>query len=97
MKRVVKLTESDIQNIVKRVIEEDNDFVTGIAASERTELVDDVINRINEHGMKYIMDLKRLNSEYPVERYKRQERVKRRDFELPKGVKVSKTSFPDDI
>ena len=89
-----RISELDIKRIVKKVINEDDKFVTGVAASERTELVDDVINRINEHGMKYIMDLKRLNSEYPVERYKRQERVKRRDFELPKGVKVQSTYRP---
>lgn len=95
MKKVIKLTESDIEKIVKRVISEDNDFSP--SPSKRAELVDDVINRINEHGMKYIMELKRLNSEYPVEKYKRQESPRRRDFELPKGVKISKSSFPDDI
>ena len=42
-----RLTERDINRIVQRVVNEENDFVTGVAASERTELVDDVINRIN--------------------------------------------------
>ena len=70
----MRIKESDIRRIVKKVVNESNDFVTGIAASERTELVDDVINRINEHGMKYIIQLNKLNSDFPVERYKRQDR-----------------------
>ena len=92
-----RLTENDIKRIVNKVINEgDKDFVTGISASDRTELVDDVINRINEHGLKYVMALNKLNYEFPVERYKRQERPKRSEFELPKGVKVSKSTFPED-
>ena len=93
-----KLTENDIKRIVKKVIKEDNDdFVTGVSASDRTELVDDVINRINEHGKKYIIALNKLNYEFPVERYQRQQRPKRSDFELPKGVRVSKSTFPEDL
>lgn len=91
-----RLTERDINRIVKRIVNEDNDFVTGVAASKRTELVDDVINRINEHGMRYIIELNKLNSDFPVEKYKRQDRPRRSDFELPKGVKVSKSIFPED-
>jgi hypothetical protein len=92
-----RISELDIKRIVKKVINEDDKFVTGVAASERTELVDDVINRINEHGMKYIIALNDLNFNFPVEKYKRQERARRTDFELPKGVRVSKSSFPDEI
>ena len=91
-----RLTEKDINRIVKNVVNEENDFVTGVAASERTELVDDVINRINEHGMKYIIQLNKLNYDFPVEKYRRQERVRKSDFELPKGVKVKSSYFPED-
>lgn len=91
------LKESDIDRIVNKVLNEKNEFVTGISASERTEIVDDVINRINEFGMKYIIELNKLNSNFPVERYKRQERPRRTDFELPKGIKVSKSTFPEDL
>jgi len=42
-----RLTERDINRIVNNIINESDDFVTGVAASKRTELVDDVINRIN--------------------------------------------------
>ena len=93
----MRLTENDIQRIVKRVIEEDNDFVTGPAFSETTELVDDVINRIKEHGAKYIIQLNKLNFQFPVERTRRQQTPKRSNFELPKGVKVSRSTFPDEI
>lgn len=92
----MKITESDIRRIVKKVVNESNDFVTGIAASERTELVDDVINRINEHGMKYIIQLNKLNSDFPVEKYRRQDRVKRSDVTLPKGVRVQSSYFNED-
>jgi len=94
MKTTIK--ESDIKRIVNKVLNERDEFVTGISASERTEMVDDVINRINEYGMKYIISLNKLNTEFPVERYKRQERPRRSDFELPKGIKVSKSTFPED-
>ena len=92
----MRIKESDIRRIVKKVVNENNNFVTGIAASERTELVDDVINRINEHGMKYIIELNKLNSDFPVERYKRQERVKKSDVVLPKGVKVQSSYFNEE-
>jgi len=92
----MRIKESDIKRIVKKVVNESNDFVTGIAASERTELVDDVINRINEHGMKYIIELNKLNSDFPVERYKRQDRVKRSDVNLPKGVRVQSSYYNED-
>lgn len=91
-----KITERDINRIVKNIVNEDNDFVRGIAASKRTELVDDVINRINEHGMRYIIELNKLNSDFPVEKYKRQERVKRSDVTLPKGVRVQSSYYNED-
>ena len=43
------------------------------------------------------MALNGLNFNFPVEKYKRQDRPRRSDFELPKGVRVSKSSFPDEI
>ena len=64
--KIIKLTESDLQRIVKKVVNESNDFVTGIAASERTELVDDVIMRIKEYGEEYMNELNALNFNYPT-------------------------------
>ena len=92
----MRITESDIRRIIKNVVNENGGYVTGLAPSERTELVDDVINRINEHGMRYIDALKDINSEFPVEKYKRPERIKRKDFELPKGVRVQSSYFSED-
>lgn len=92
----MRITESDIRRIIKNVVNENDGYVTGLSPSERTELVDDVINRINEHGTKYIVELNKLNSEFPVEKYKRQERIKRKDFELPKGVRVQSSYFSED-
>ena len=97
MKKIIKLTEKDLTNIVKRVIKEDEDFVTGIAASGKAEIVQEVIDRIREHGFEYIQALKELNSNYEITRSRNQERISRRDFELPKGVRVSKSTFPDDL
>jgi hypothetical protein len=90
------LSNTQISKIIKRVINESDDFVTGVAASKRTELVDDVINRINEYGPEYMNALNSLNSEFPVERYKRMDKPRRSDFELPKGVKVKSSYFPED-
>jgi hypothetical protein len=91
-----RLTERDINRIVNNIINENDDFVTGVAASKRTELVDDVINRINEYGNEYMYELNSLNSKFPVERYKRMDKPRRSDFELPKGVKVKSSYFPED-
>jgi hypothetical protein len=90
------LSNTQISKIIKKVINESDDFVTGVAASKRTELVDDVINRINEYGPEYMNALNSLNSEFPVERYKRMDKPRRSDFELPKGVKVRSSYFPED-
>jgi len=91
-----RITERDINRIVNNIINEDDDFVTGVAASKRTELVDDVINRINEYGNEYMNVLNSLNMDFPVERYKRMDKPRRGDFELPKGVKVRSSYFPKD-
>ena len=93
---IKRITESDINRIVKNVINESEDLVTGIAASKRTELVDDVINRINEHGISYIVELNKLNSKFPTQKYKRAERPRRDTFELPKGVRVQSSFFGEE-
>ena len=46
--------------------------------------------------MKYIIQLNKLNSDFPVEKYKRQERVKRSDVTLPKGVRVQSSYYNED-
>lgn len=87
----LKLNESDINRIVKKIINEDID------RTKMLEIVDDVINRLKEHGMEYYRELDSLNFKYPTERYKKPKPLKRGDVEPPKGVRVSRSAFPDEI
>lgn len=85
-----RLNESDIKRIISKVINEDVD------RERMMEIVDDVVNRLKEHGMKYYFELNKLNHQYPTEKYKRLEPVKRKDVKLPKGVRVQSSYFPED-
>ena len=85
-----KLNESDIKRIISKVINEDVD------RERMMEIVDDVVNRLKEHGMKYYFELNKLNHQYPTEKYKRLAPVKRKDVNLPKGVRVQSSYFPED-
>ena len=92
-----RITESDINRIITRVVNEgdyEKEMIHGISYNKQTELVDDVINRIKEHGNKYMMELNKLNYNFPVKKYRRIERQSADTFELPKGVKVKSTVFP---
>ncbi len=97
MKR--NLNQSDINRIVKRVIVESDypgEIRAGSGFNENTELIDDVINRIKEHGDEYKRALNKLNMEFPTEKYRRVPRTTRDTFELPKGVRVQSSIFPGD-
>lgn len=94
-----RITESDINRIVSKVVNEneyDREMIYGISYNKTTELVDDVIMRIKEHGDDYIKELNKLNFNYPTKKYKRVERPKRDTFELPKGVRVQSSVFGDE-
>ena len=94
-----RITESEIKRITNLVINESNynlEMVHGVSYNKQTELVDDVINRIKEHGIKYMMELNKLNYNFPVQKYKRIESQTADTFELPKGVKVKSSVFPND-
>jgi len=94
-----RITESEIKRITNLVINESNydfEMIHGASYNKQTELVDDVINRIKEHGIKYMMELNKLNYNFPVQKYKRIESQRPETFELPKGVKVRSTVFPRD-
>ncbi len=94
-----RITESEIKKITNLVINESNydlEMVHGVSYNKQTELVDDVINRIKEHGIKYMMELNKLNYNFPVKKYKRVERPRRDNFELPKGVRVQSSVFGDE-
>jgi hypothetical protein len=94
----IRLNESELIRVIKRIINEnDDDFVTGISASERTELIDDVINRLNEFGMQYKLELNRLNHKFSPQKIKRVQRPRSMDdLDLPKGLRIGKTIFPEN-
>lgn len=94
-----RITESEINRIVSKVVNEneyDREMIHGISYNKTTELVDDVIMRIKEHGDDYIRELNKLNFNYPTQKYKRVERPRRDNFELPKGVRVQSSVFGDE-
>ena len=61
------------------------------------EIVDDVVNRLKEHGMKYYLELNKLNFQYPTEKYKRLAPPKRGEIEPRPGLRISRSVFPDEI
>ena len=94
-----RITESDINRIVNLVVNEDmedKELRFGVAYNKQTELVDDVINRIKEYGEEYTRALNKLNFDYPTQKYKRVERPRRDNFQLPKGVRVQSSVFGED-
>ena len=94
-----RITESDIKRIVTKVVNEaeyDREMIHGVSYNKTTELVDDVIMRIKEHGDEYIRRLNELNMDFPTEKYRRVPRPRRDTFELPKGVRIQSSSFPGD-
>ena len=94
-----RITESDINRIVSKVVNEneyDREMIHGISYNKTTELVDDVIMRIKEHGDDYIRELNKLNFNYPTQKYKRVERPRRDNFELPKGVRVQRSVWGEE-
>ena len=86
-----RLNESDINRIVKKIINEDVD------REKMMEIVDDVVNRLKEHGMKYYLELNKLNFQYPTEKYKRMAPPKRGEIEPRPGLRISRSVFPDEI
>jgi len=86
-----RLNESDINRIVKKIINEDVD------RERMTEIIDDVVNRLKEHGMKYYYELNKLNSQYPTEKYKRLAPPRRGEIEKRPGLRISRSVFPDEI
>jgi hypothetical protein len=91
-----KINNLDINRIVKKIIKEDNEMIYGISYNKQTELVDDVIMRIKEYGEEYMNELNALNFNYPTKKYKRVERPNKDTIQLPKGVRVQSSVFPED-
>lgn len=93
--KVIRLNENDIEKLVKKIIKESDFPRGGTVYGGKAEIVDEVINRINEYGDEYIEQLESVNSGFPVTKYKKIEPPSRKDFELPKGVKVRSTVYPN--
>ena len=97
MKKKIRLTESELTQLIQRIVKEgSDDFVTGIARSRKSELVDDVISILSEYGDEYAERLMELNNEFEVTKMRRIERPRSMaDIEIPKGVRIKSTSFGD--
>lgn len=96
MKKVIRLNENDIENLVKKILKEENDDIRprgGMLYGGKSELVDEVINRIGEHGQEYISALEELNSKFDSTKYRRISSPT--NIVLPKGVKVQSTVHPN--
>ena len=65
----------------------------GSMFSGSPELVQEVINRISEYGDLYILALEEMNKKFPSTKYKSIDSV--RNVELPSGVKVQSTAYPN--
>lgn len=94
MKKVIRLTENDIEGLVKKILKESESPLGGMMYGNLAEIVDEVINRVNEYGDEYIEQLETLNSGFPVAKYKKVEPTTHRNIEVPKGVKVKSTVYP---
>lgn len=94
MKKIVKLNEDDIEELVKKILKESKYPRGGIVYGDLSEIIDEVINRIKEYGDEYFKQLETLNSRFPVTKYKRIEPPTKKEFELPPGVKVKSTVYP---
>jgi hypothetical protein len=93
MKKVIRLNENDIENLVKKILKENERPRGGALYGGRSEIVDEVVNRIGEYGDDYIYELEQLNSRFPSTKYKKINPPK--TVELPKGIKVKSTVYPN--
>lgn len=93
MKKVIRFNENDIGNLVKKILKEDNRPRGGILYGGRSEMIDEVVNRINEYGEEYTQELIELNNRFPSTKYTKINPPT--SVELPKGVKVRSTVYPN--
>jgi hypothetical protein len=96
MKKVIRLNENDIENLVKKILKEENDDIRprgGMMYGDKADVVDEVINRIGQYGEKYTFELEQLNNRFPSTKYKRISSPT--NVVLPKGVKVQSTVHPN--
>jgi hypothetical protein len=90
--KVIRLNENDIENLVNKILKEDRPR-GGMLYGEKSEIVDEVVNRIGQYGDEYIYELEQLNNRFPSTKYKKIHPPTK--TELPKGVKVQSTVYPN--
>lgn len=74
----------------------DSKYIKGISASERTKIVQSVIDRMNEYGDEYIEKLELINQEYLLKKNKSIGSPRKiEDLVLPPNVRISKTILPN--
>ena len=91
MKKVIRLNENDIENLVKKILKEERPR-GGMLYGGKSEIVDEVINRIGEYGQEYISALEELNNKFPSTKYRTISSPI--NIQIPKGVKVQSTVYP---
>ena len=92
MKKVIRLNENDIENLVKKILKEEERPRGGTLYGGKSEIVDEVINRIGEYGQEYISALGELNNKFPSTKYRTISSPI--NIQIPKGVKVQSTVYP---
>lgn len=91
--RVIRLNENDIENLVKKILKEEDRPRGGMLYGGKSEIVDEVVNRIGQYGDDYIHELEQLNHRFPSTKYKKIDPPT--NVEVPKGVKVQSTVYPN--
>jgi hypothetical protein len=92
MKKVIRLNENDIENLVKKILKEEERPRGGMLYGGKSEIVDEVVNRIGQYGEDYIQELIGLNNKFPSTKYRTISSPT--NIQIPKGVKVQSTVYP---
>ena len=92
MKKVIRLNENDIENLVKKILKEEERPRGGTLYGGKSEIVDEVVNRIGQYGEGYIQELIELNNKFPSTKYRTISSPT--NSQIPKGIKVQSTVYP---
>jgi hypothetical protein len=93
MKKVIRLNEKDVERLVEKILKENERPRGGALYGGKSEIIDDVINRIGEYGEEYLHELTELNNRFPSTKYTKISPPT--SVELPKGIKLKSTVYPN--
>ncbi len=93
MKKVIRLNERDVERLVEKILKENERPRGGALYGGKSEIIDDVINRIGEYGEEYLHELTELNNRFPSTKYTKISPPT--SVELPKGIKLKSTVYPN--